>query len=155
MAGDEPEMADRPEGGRGASVSGRALAAVLVVGVLAVAVAGWLGLDMAAHRDLPGTPLAIQTDPPLASGVACGSQVIPPARLLVVRDALTLVASNGGADIAVVWPSGYAARDDQGRGGLYDPSGYLVAQEGENLQERFFGAADAHGTFHVCRIARD
>ena len=135
-------------------VSGRVLAVVLVVAVVVVAVAGWLWLDVNGQRALPGTPLAIGTDPLPASGFVCGTDVIPPARLLVVGDALTLIASDGGADIAVVWPAGYAAREDQGRGGLYDPTGYLVAQEGENLQERFFGSA-SDGTFHVCKIARD
>ncbi len=138
----------------GSPVSGRILAVVLLVAVAVVAAAGYLSLDIRGQRALPGTPLTIQTDPPPAPGVVCGSAMLPPARLLTVGDSLTLVASDGGADIPVVWPAGYAAREDQGRGGLYDPTGYLVAQEGENLQERFFGAA-AGGTFHVCRVARD
>jgi hypothetical protein len=139
----------------GSPVSGRSLAVLLVVAVVAVTVAGWLWLDVNGQRALPGTALTIQTDPPPVLGAACGTDVIPPARLLVVGDALTLIASDGGADIPVAWPSGYAAREDQGRGGLYDPAGYLVAQEGENIQERFYGSATPDGTFHVCRIARD
>jgi hypothetical protein len=112
-------------------------------------------LDIRGPRSLPGTPLTTQNDPAAPSGFVCGKDVIAPSRLLVVGDSLTLIASNGGADIPVVWPAGYAAREDQGRGGLYDPTGYLVAWEGENLQERFFGSAAADGSFHVCRIARD
>jgi hypothetical protein len=147
--------ADDYEPPEGMPVSGRALALVLLVAVAAVAVVGVLLLDVGGQRELPGTPLAIRTDPPPSTGFVCGSGVLPPARLLVVGDALTLIAADGGADIPVVWPAGYAGREDQGRGGLYDPAGYLVAQEGENLQERFFGSAASDGTFHVCRIARD
>ncbi len=57
--------------------------------------------------------------------------------------------------IDVAWPAGYAARLSLGRGGLYDPDGYLVAGEGETIQQRFFGSASPSGTFHVCRITRD
>ena len=155
MTDAETGEAEEFEPAGGSPVSGRILAIVLVVAVVAVAVVGWLWLDVNGQRTLPGTPLTVQTDPPPASGFACGAEVIPPARLLVVGDALTLVASDGGADIPVAWPSGYAAREDQGRGGLYDPTGFLVAQEGENLQERFYGSAAPDGTFHVCRIAGD
>lgn len=137
------------------AVSGRVLALVIVVGVVVIGVAGWLWLDIRGTRPLPGSPLTIRTDPPPASGFACGSDVIPPAHLLVVGDALTLVASNGGADIPVTWPAGYAAREDQGIGGLYDSTGYVVARENQTILERFFGSPGTDGTFHVCRIARD
>lgn len=147
--------ADEDEPPGGSSVSGRVLAVVLVVAVAVVAAAGFVWLDVRAQRALPGTPLAIRTDPPPAAGFVCGGDELPPARLLVVGNALTLIAANDGADIPVVWPAGYAAREDQGRGGLYDPTGYLVAQEGENLQERFFGSTGGDGAFHVCMIARD
>ena len=140
---------------RGTPVSGRVMGVVLLLAVVAVGVGAFVWLDIRAPRDLPGTALTIANDPPAASGASCGTDVIPPARLLVVGDSLTLIASDGGADIAVVWPAGYAAREAAGRGGLYDATGYLVAQEGENLQERFFGSTAADGTFHVCRIARD
>jgi hypothetical protein len=140
---------------QGSPTSGRVVAAILVVAVVAAAVLGWLWLDIGGSRPLPGTPLAIQTDPPPAPGFVCGRDVIPPARLLVDGDALILIASNGGDEIPVVWPAGYAAREDQGRGGIYDPSGYLVAREGQNIQERFFGSPGADKAFHVCRIARD
>ncbi len=147
--------ADEDEPPGGTPVSGRVLAVALLVAVVLVAAGGFLWLDIGTHRALPGTPLTISTGPPPAAGFVCGSGVLPPARLLVVGDALTLIAADGGADIRVVWPAGYAAREDQGRGGLYDPAGYLVAQEGENLQERFFGSAAGDGAFHVCRIAGD
>jgi hypothetical protein len=139
----------------GRPVSGRGLAVALILAVVLVAVVGYLVLDVGGRRELPGTPLTIQTDPAPGAGSVCGGEVIPPSRLLVVGGALTLVASNGGADIAVAWPAGYAAREDQGRGGVYDPNGYLVAREGENLQDRFYGSAGADGVFHVCRVARD
>ena len=139
----------------GTPVSGRIMALVLLVAVVVVGAAAFVWLDIRAPRELPGTPLSIQNDPPAASGAACGKDVIPPSRLLVVGDSLTLIASDGAADIAVVWPAGYAAREAAGRGGLYDTTGYLVAQEGENLQERFFGSMAPDGTFHVCRITRD
>lgn len=136
-------------------MSGRLAAITIVVVVVAAGIAGWLWLDVGGARPLPGDPLTIATDPPPPSGFACGRSVIPPARLLVDGDNLILVASNGGAEIPAVWPSGYAARLNQGRGGLYDPAGYLVASEGENIQERFFGSPGAGGAFHVCRVARD
>jgi hypothetical protein len=139
----------------GSPVSGRLLAVLLVVAVVVVGVGTFVWLDIRGTRPLPGDPLTIHNDPPPPSGFVCGKDVIPPSRLLVVGDGLTLIASNGGADIPVVWPAGYAAREDQGRGGLYDPTGYLVAREGQNIQERFFGSAAADGTFHVCKIARD
>jgi hypothetical protein len=146
---------DLGEAAKGSPKSGRIMAAVIVVAVLATFLVGRAWLDIRAPRALPGTPLTIANDPVPASGFVCGKDVIGPSRLLVVGDGLTLIASNGGADIPVVWPAGYSAREDQGRGGLYDTTGYLVAWEGENLQERFFGSAGSDGTFHVCRIARD
>jgi hypothetical protein len=149
----EADDADGPR--RGSPVSGRVLAFVIVVAVVATFLVGRSWLDIRAPRVLPGTALTIQNDLAPASGFVCGKDVIAPSRLLVVGDALTLIASKGGADILVVWPAGYAAREDQGRGGLYDPTGYLVAWEGENLQERFFGSAGSDGSFHVCKIARD
>jgi len=155
-ANDEAEATG--EAARGLPVSGRIMAAVIVVAVLATFLIGRASLDIRAPRALPGTPLAIANDPVPASGFVCGKDVIGPARLLVVGDGLTLIASNGGADIPVVWPAGYAAREYQGRGGLYDPTGYLVAWEGENLQERFFGSGGSGGSggpFRVCKIARD
>jgi hypothetical protein len=139
----------------GSRANGRIMAIILVVAVVAVGLGTFVWLDIRGQRALPGDPLTIQNDPPLASGVACGKDVIRPAQFLVVGDSLTLIASQGGADISAVWPAGYAAREDQGRGGLYDPTGYLVAREGQNIQERFFGSAAADGTFHVCRIVRD
>ena len=152
----DPEGADEVDATkRGSPVSGRVMAAVIVVAVVATFLVGRAWLDIRAPRALPGTQLTIANDPAPEPGFVCGKGVIGPSRLLVVGDSLTLIASNGGADIPVVWPAGYAARDDQGRGGLYDPTGYLVAWEGENLQERFFGSAGSDGTFHVCKIARD
>jgi hypothetical protein len=139
----------------GPGVSGRVIAVVMVVAVIAAAVAGWVWFDIGGARPLPGEPLTIQTDPAPAPGTTCAKDVIPPAKLLVVGDALDLVASNGGADIPVAWPAGYAARLNLGRGELYDPAGYLVAAEGQSIQERFFGAPGADGVFHVCRVARD
>lgn len=139
----------------GSAVSGRVLAIVLLVAVVVVGLGTFVWLDIRGTRPLPGDPLTIANDPTPPSGFVCGKDVIPPSRLLVVGDGLTLIASQGGADIAVVWPAGYAGREVQGRGGLYDANGYLVAQEGENLQERFFGTATADGTFHVCKIVRD
>jgi hypothetical protein len=157
--GGADEAADDADGlgeaAKGSPMSGRIMAAVIVVAVLATFLVGRAWLDIRAPRALPGTPLAIANDPVAASGFVCGQDVIGPSRLLVVGDSLTLIASNGGADVPVVWPAGYAAREDQGRGGLYDTTGYLVAQEGENLQERFFGSAGSDGTFHVCKIASD
>lgn len=140
---------------RGQAVSGRLLAVLIVVAMAVIAVTGWVWLDIRGTRALPGTPLTIRTEATSASGSACGSQVIPPARLLVVGDALTLIAADGGADIPVTWPAGYAAREDQGIGGLYDPTGYVVARENQNILERFYGAPGSDGTFHVCRITRD
>jgi len=137
-------------------VSGRILAIGMVAVVLVVGVVGWFWLDIGGVRQLPGTPLVIETDPPPPSGFVCGSDVVPPARLLVDGDALVVVAADGGADLPVAWPAGYAARDDQGHGGVYDPDGYLVAQTGETIQERFFGSVGADGVvFHICRVARD
>ncbi len=147
-------MVERDEA-KGSSMSGRAISLVIIAAVVATFLAGSAWLDIKAPRALPGTPLTIANDPPPPPGFVCGKDVVRPSRLLVVGDALTLIASEGGAEVAVVWPAGYAAREDQGRGGLYDPTGYLVAQEGENLQERFFGSAAPDGTFHVCRIASD
>lgn len=139
----------------GSPVSGRILAILLVVAVVVVGLGTFVWLDIRGQRELPGDPLTIQNDPPPASGFVCGKDRIPPSRFLVVGENLTLIASNGGAEIAVVWPAGYAAREDQGRGGLYDPTGYLVAREGQNIQDRFFGSTSADGVFHVCKIARD
>jgi hypothetical protein len=154
-AGGADELGELDGAKRGSPVSGRVMAVVIVVAVVATFLVGRAWLDIRAPRALPGTPLTIQIDPAPGSGFVCGKDVIEPSRLLVVGDALTMIASQGGADIPVVWPAGYAAREDQGRGGLYDPTGYLVAWEGENLQERFFGSAGSDGTFHVCKIARD
>jgi hypothetical protein len=140
---------------RGSGVSGRVIAVVIVVAVVAAAVVGRAWLDIRATRSLPGTPLAIQTDAVPASGAACPTTPIPPARLVVRVGSLALVAAKDGADLAVVWPAGYAARLDQGRGGLYDSTGYLVAREGESIQERFFGPLAGDGAVHVCHVARD
>lgn len=136
-------------------MSGRLVAVGVVVVALVVAVAGVLLLDARSARPLPGTPLAIRTDSPAPSGFVCGTAVIPPARLRVAGAALILTAANGGAVIDVAWPAGYAARLALGRGGLYDPLGYLVAADGETIQQRFFGSTSGAGTFHVCRITRD
>ncbi len=140
---------------RGSAVSVRLIAVVIVVAVMAAAVAGRAWFDIGAPRPLPGTPLAIQTDAPLASGATCPSTVIPPARLVVRGGSLVLLAASDGTDIPVAWPAGYAGRLDQGHGGLYDGAGYLVAAAGETIQERFFGAPSGDGEFHVCRVAGD
>lgn len=139
----------------GPGVSGRLIAIVMMVAVVAAAVAGWIWFDIGGTRPLPGDPLTIQTDPAPTQGATCGKDVIPPAKLLVVGDALILIAANGGDEIPVAWPHGYAARLNQGRGELYDPAGYLVAAEGQSIQERFFGSPGSDGAFHVCRVARD
>ncbi len=131
------------------------IAIAIVVAVVAVAVIGRAWLDIGATRPLPGTPLAIQTDAAAASGTACPPTPIPPARLTVSDGSLVLLRASDGTEIAVVWPAGYAARLDQGHGGLYDGAGYLVATAGEPIQERFFGAASADGKIHVCRVAGD
>jgi hypothetical protein len=140
---------------RGSAASGRVIAVVIVVAVIAAAAAGWFWLDIGAARPLPGTPLAIQTGGAPASGAACPATAIRPARLAVRGGSLVLLGASDGADIPVVWPAGYAARLDQGRGGLYDGAGYLVATEGETIQERFFGAPSGDGAVHVCRVAGD
>lgn len=139
----------------GSPVSGRLMAALLVIATVVVAVVGYAWLDLHGQRPLPGTPLAIGTAAPLPSGSACGRDVLPPARLQVAGERLILVAAQGGTEIPVAWPAGYAARDVGGRGGLYDPSGFLVAQDGESIQGRFFGSPAPDGTFLVCRVARD
>jgi hypothetical protein len=136
-------------------VSGRVIAIVIVGAVVAAAVVGRAWLDTGSSRPLPGTPLAIQTGTPLASGIGCPGTSIPPARLVVLGSSLVLLAANDGTEIPVVWPAGYAARLDQGHGGLYDGAGYLVAVAGETIQERFFGAEATDGAFHVCRVAGD
>jgi hypothetical protein len=139
----------------GAGVSGRVIAIVIVVAVVLAAVVGRAWLDIRATRPLPGTPLAIQTGTAPGSGAACPTTPLPPTRLAVRDASLVLLVASDGADIAVVWPAGYAARLDQGRGGLYDATGYLVAAEGAPIQERFFAATSGDGAVHVCRVARD
>ncbi|HEY5629948.1 MAG TPA: hypothetical protein VIR16_10590 [Candidatus Limnocylindrales bacterium] len=148
-----PEEAAVPSAGSG--VSGRVIAIVIVVAVVAAAVVGRAWLDLGGARALPGTPLAIQTDAPAPSAAACGTTGLPPARLAVSDGSLVLLRASDGAEISVAWPAGYAARLDQGHGALYDPTGYLVATAGEPIQERFFGTASGDGTFHVCRVAGD
>jgi hypothetical protein len=156
MTDQRADETDEPgASGGGTPISGRVITIVLLVAVVVAGIAGWLWLDVNAVRPLPGTPLSIQSDPPPPSGFVCGTQLIPPARLVVRGGTLVLVASDGGADIPAVWPAGYAARLDQGRGGLYNPTGYLVAAEGQNIQERFYGSPGADGAFHVCRVTRD
>ena len=54
-----------------------------------------------------------------------------------------------------MWPAGYAARLDQGRGELFDGTGYIVAAEGGVIQDRLSGGVGSDGAFHVCRVARD
>lgn len=139
----------------GRAASGRLIAVVIVVAVVVAAVAGYLWFDIKGTRPLPGEPLAIVTDPPPVAGATCAKNVIPPAKLLVVGDSLVLIASNGGEEIPVAWPNGYAARLNQGRGELYGVRGFLVAVENDNIQERFYGAAGADGVFHICKVARD
>ena len=150
-----PDEADPQVPARGSGVSGRVIAVAMVVLVIAAAVVGRAWLDIGSSRPLPGTPLAIQIDAPPASGAACPATAIPPARLAVRDTSLVLLAASDGADIPVVWPAGYTARLDQGRGELYDGAGYLVAVAGETIQDRFFGAPSGDGAFHVCRVAGD
>ncbi len=147
------ETFEAPPGGGG--ISGRIVAVAIVVLVTLAAVVGTIVLDLGATRALPGTPLTIRTDPPLPSGAACDLAGLVPARLVVRDGALVLVAAKDGATIDVVWPSGYAARLDQGRGELFDPKGYIVAAEGSVIQERLSGGLGADGAFHVCTVARD
>lgn len=149
-----PGTADADVTPRGSSVSGRVIAIVIVVAVVAAAVVGRAWFDIGGTRPLPGTPLSIQTASGPA-GAACPTTAIPPTRLAVRGSSLVLLGAGDGADIAVVWPAGYAARVDQGRGGLYDAAGYLVATEGAPILERFFGSVSPDGTVHVCRVARD
>lgn len=148
-----PPEAEAPE--RGSAASGRLVALVIVIVVVVAALAGRALLDVGAPRSLPGTPLAIRTDAAAVAASDCGRQLVPPARLLVRGDALVLVAADGGADLDVVWPAGYAGRLDQGHGGLYDTRGFLVAVAGETVQERYFGSLAPDGAFHVCRVAGD
>jgi hypothetical protein len=150
-----PGDADAHAEPRGSGVSGRVIAIVIVVAVVAAAVVGRAWLDIRSTRPLPGTPLTIQTEASSASGATCPATPIGPARLAVRGTYLALLSASDGSDIAVVWPAGYAARLDQGRGGLYDAAGYLVAAEGASIQERFFGARGGDGSVHVCRVARD
>lgn len=152
-AGDQPPAVRAP--GRGSAASGRVVAVAIVIVVAVAALAGRALLDVGGPRSLPGTPLTIQTDATAVPAGECGRQLVPPARLVVRGDALVLVAADGGADLDVVWPAGYAGRLDQGHGGLYDGRGFLVAVAGETVQERYFGSTAPDGAFHVCRVAGD
>jgi hypothetical protein len=83
---------------------------------------------------LPGTPLAIDTAGFQIGPGGCAGVGVPPFRIQRAGD--TLVYVDVGTEIArkLVWPSGFAARLENGIAILYASNGSMVGRENDVIE---------------------
>jgi hypothetical protein len=101
---------------------------------------------------LPGTPLALRTEPNPSITLGCPAAAIVPSSVAVREGALVLVPVGTTTVIEVVWPHGYEARLVDGRGALFDDWGSEVAAEGDVFDGTLGGGTGIDDLFHVCSV---
>jgi hypothetical protein len=98
------------------------------------------------------TPLALATETAhLLPTMGCPTALLAPARVAVAGDALVLVPEAGGDPIKVVWPTGWAAWQLDGRAELVSHDGTVIGREGD-VVSNFGGGVGLDDAFHVCEI---
>jgi hypothetical protein len=125
------------------------LAVLVTAGVLAGCGQGGPSASAAIAGSLPTTiALRTQTPEPPGTPQACMAALISGT---LVRDATSGVAIRDAQGLVhqVVWPYGYAARDNGGRLVVLDASGAVVTHEGDR-ESIGGGEIDSKGTWSAC-----
>lgn len=111
--------------------------------------------SVAPATTAPGSALTIDTAPAHSSppGVitACAAAGLLPVIVSRQGDALILLNATSRQPVAVIWPHGFTARLVNGKGELLDPSGTVVAVEGDTLSD-IAGGIGADPVFGVCSV---
>jgi hypothetical protein len=128
----------------------RPILAVLIATIALVGCAqGDPSASPAIGRSVPAT-IALRTQAPEPAGTPqpCMAALISGT---LVRDAPTGIAIRDARGLVhqVVWPFGYAARDDGGRLVVLDASGSVVAHEGDRVSIAG-GETGTDGTWLAC-----
>ncbi len=98
------------------------------------------------------TRLHIATGPVhLLPTLGCPAALLAPVRIATADDELVALNVETGEAVQVVWPSGWAAWQVEGRAELLARDGSLVAREGDVLDDLGGGTGD-DGAFNVCLI---
>ena len=100
------------------------------------------------------TRLHIETaTPDLLPSFGCPAALLGPIVVTTAGDEMVFISDTpSGQPVRIVWPSGWAAWREDGRGVLRDRDGAFIAYEGDTIQDRFGGGVGLDDAFHVCVI---
>jgi hypothetical protein len=128
----------------------KVLLTVAGAGLLVVAVVVSRALPIVTGPALPAgaVRLHITTDSPSLS-FGCAAALLSPGRLVTSGSELVLVSVETGDPMRVVWPSGFAAWQVDGRSVLADPWGSVVGRDGD-LLDTLGGGVGTDDAFHIC-----
>jgi hypothetical protein len=131
-------------------IAAAATAAVVILIVAWAAQSIW-GVGFGQTPPSGATRLQLATDAPVLSPFGCPLALLLPVRVASTADSLIVVSVETGQPVPVVWPSGFAAWREAGRGTLIGRDGTVVGREGDVL-EGLSGGSGTDDLFHVCIV---
>jgi hypothetical protein len=137
----------------GWSVGLLARAAIIVVVAAVLGTGLWIRYGANDNNLTAGTnvtPLSVSTYP-ASSGNGCFLAGAIPVQMEHSGDQVVFISTMGGQPVAIEWPAGFHGQLVDGKAVLVDPSGRVVAREGDVL-DNLGGAESADGAFRVCSI---